>query len=120
MEYGWNRVGSVEAESQARDDTMSIRSGHSRRSYQHMVGGGGSSSQSLNPNDRITINEWKPPNVPSGASQLAEDAQLENLRRHISIVRKELAAHNHLRAPMTRLVSACLWAFCNSSIEQQY
>lgn len=105
MEYGWNRVGTASSEVDllARDETMSIRSGHSRRSYQHMVGGG-SSGQSANPNDRITINEWKSPNVPSGACQLSEDAQLENLKRHIAIVRQELAAHNLLRAPMTKLV----------------
>ncbi|BGP48501.1 hypothetical protein JCM10450v2_004377 [Rhodotorula kratochvilovae] len=106
MEYGWSRVDSPQdgADDDDREEIASIRSGHSRRSYassafhSSSLGGGGSSAA-----DRIHINEWKPPQVPLVPSNLAEEAQLDALRRHAAIVQRELAHHNTLRAPMLRL-----------------
>ncbi|GAA6047368.1 hypothetical protein JCM3770_001269 [Rhodotorula araucariae] len=103
MEYGWSRVDSPQnGDDDEREEIASIRSGHSRRSYASSrfhgsaLGGGGSA-------DRIHVNEWKPPQVPLAPSQLAEETQLEALKRHTAIVQRELAQHNMLRVPMLRL-----------------
>ncbi|GAA6028264.1 hypothetical protein JCM8097_006946 [Rhodosporidiobolus ruineniae] len=116
MEYGWNRAEpkSPDPSFGDRDDDdyeeiASIRSGHSRVShagsaFSHhgSISGGGSG----NSNDRIHINDWKPPQVPLQPSQLHEEAQLEALKRHAQIVKAELAHHNTLRAPMLKLYSS--------------
>lgn len=108
VEYGWNKV---EArfdlgESEGREDVASVKSGksgHSRMSYAastfntHAPGGGSA-------NDRMRIEDWKPPNVPLSLSHLAEEAQLEHLKKHVKIVQSELEHHNELRAPMVKLV----------------
>lgn len=104
MEYGWNRVTPGKGDDD-REETMSIRSSHSRMSYQPSLSGFGGDRGGVNPNDRLVINDWKPPNAPLGASTLSEDAQLDNLKRHVAIVKAELAHHNTLRAPMSKLVS---------------
>ncbi|GAA5916121.1 hypothetical protein JCM6882_003942 [Rhodosporidiobolus microsporus] len=110
MEYGWNR-----AEPPSRDDDdddeddyeeiASIRSGHSRMSHAGSMFSSHGGGTGGNPNDRIHINDWKPPQVPLTPSNLPEEAQLDALKRHSDIVHKELAHHNTLRAPMTRLYS---------------
>ena len=107
MEYGWNRVATDDEDDM--EEIASIRSGKSGKSGRSgaskasfqgsMVSAAGATS-----NDRITISDWKPPNVPTGESRLSEEAQLESLKRHVEIVRLELAAHNNLRAPMAKLV----------------
>lgn len=103
MEYGWNRVvPSKLPGDDDRTDTMSVRSSHSRMSYQAF---GQDRRGGNNPNDSIVVNDWKPPNAPLGASNLSEDAQLDNLKRHVAIVKAELAHHNTLRTPMIKLVS---------------
>lgn len=114
MEYGWNRADASSRSSlEQHDDTMSVRSGRSKRSYQISLAQSTSgASHASGGNDRIVIAEWTPPAVPTGASQLSEDAQLENLKRHIGIVRDELTQHNALRAPMQRLVRL-FWFVCN-------
>ncbi|GAA5837679.1 hypothetical protein JCM3766R1_000554 [Sporobolomyces carnicolor] len=110
VEYGWNKV---EArfdlgESEGREDVASVKSGksgHSRMSYAastfntHAPGGGSA-------NDRMRIEDWKPPNVPLSLSHLAEEAQLEHLKKHVKIVQSELEHHNELRAPMVKLYSS--------------
>jgi len=111
VEYGWNRV---EGSKFDHDDNegggrassiKSGKSGHSRMSYAASTfGGGGGSGAGGGALDRIRIEDWKPPNVPLTPSQLAEEAQLEHLKRHVEIVRRELKEHNELRAPMTKLV----------------
>ncbi|GAA5926050.1 uncharacterized protein JCM15063_005194 [Sporobolomyces koalae] len=122
IEYGWNKVEN-KFDSQSprnvideRDDRASIRSGksgHSKRSYagstfNDRYGSTGSSAGGLatGGNDRMRIEDWKPPNVPLTPSQLGEEAQLEHLKRHVNIVQAELAHHNELRAPMTKLYSS--------------
>ncbi|GAA5828758.1 hypothetical protein JCM11251_005861 [Rhodosporidiobolus azoricus] len=109
MEYGWNRVEPPAREDDDEEDDYeeiaSIRSGHSRMSHagsMFSTHGGGAGA---NPNDRIHINDWKPPQVPLTPSNLPEEAQLDAIKRHSAIVKKELAHHNTLRTPMTRLYS---------------
>ncbi|GAA5940520.1 hypothetical protein JCM10213_001130 [Rhodosporidiobolus nylandii] len=105
MEYGWNRAEPAVDGDGDFEDIASIRSGHSRMSHAgsafHSYGGG-----SANPNDRILVNEWKPPQVPLTPSNLPEEAQLEALKRHADIVEEELVHHNALRSPMIRLYSS--------------
>lgn len=108
MEYGWNRVADREVESISEDveTAESIRSGKSGRSSFSRGGPPSSSTLGLatSYHDRIHINDWKPPNVPEGSSTLSEEAQLESLTRHVEIIRVELALHNALRGPMSKLV----------------
>lgn len=130
MEYGWNLI--PDENERQREEEMediaslrSVRSGRSVRSeasrrskFSYRAGSGANGSSSggggtlMNGNvtagDRIHINDWKPPNVPTGASTLSEDAQLENLKRHTRITRAELSHHNTLRGPMLRLVRCSL------------
>lgn len=114
MEYGWNRI--AQDDDDDVEEIASIRSGKSGRS-----GRSGASKASFQGStassygaDRISIADWKPPNVPTGESKLAEEAQLESLKRHVEIVRGELAAHNALRAPMSKLVR-CAFPFAVSA-----
>lgn len=107
MEYGWNRALGDDDEL---EEVASVRSGKSGKS-----GRSGYSKTSHHPslagsttgygNDRAFINDWKAPNVPIGASTLSEEAQLDNLRRHVSIIKAELAVHNQQRKPMLKLYS---------------
>ncbi|BGP55699.1 hypothetical protein JCM8202v2_003306 [Rhodotorula sphaerocarpa] len=104
MEYGWNRV-DVAVPSDAADEhaeVTSIRSGHSRRSlasvaFRH--------SAAPSDGDRLHIHEWTPPQHALVPSQLSEDAQLEALRRHLAVLRKDAAQHDAVKLPMTRLYS---------------
>ncbi|KAL8293795.1 hypothetical protein RQP46_000496 [Phenoliferia psychrophenolica] len=110
MEYGWNRVATNDDEDDM-EEIASIRSGKSGRSGRSGASktsfqGSMVSSHGATANDRISIADWKPPNVPTGESKLSEEAQLESLKRHVEIVRIELAVHNNLRAPMSKLFSS--------------
>jgi PH/SEC7 domain-containing protein len=108
MEYGWNRAEPVSPNPNEDDDyeeIASIRSGHSRvsraeSSFSYNSGTGSTYGNS----DRIHINDWKPPQVPLTPSNLPEEVQLDALRRHGNIVKKELAQHTALRPAMIRLV----------------
>jgi PH/SEC7 domain-containing protein len=102
MDYGWNRVPDAD-DAEVEVERMSIRSGKSAVSRKSYVGGFASISH--NKNDKIFINDWKPPVVPTGASTLSEEAQLASLKKHVAIVHVELDAHNNIRAPMYKLVS---------------
>ncbi|KAK4054533.1 hypothetical protein OIV83_001027 [Microbotryomycetes sp. JL201] len=126
MEYGWNRLDVQTVDSRLRhsvsfdhgnsiDDTMSVKSGKSKRSYQVSLahshassglGGGTSAASTRDVNDKIHINDWQVPPPPSGSSQLSEDAQLENLRRHLALVKEDILQHNMIRVPLTRLYSS--------------
>ncbi|GAA6059042.1 hypothetical protein JCM10212_001267 [Sporobolomyces blumeae] len=111
VEYGWNKVDRLDGgdDDDDREEIASIRSGrsgHSRISYAGSAFHSAGVGSSLNVNDRISITDWKPPNVPLTPSTLAEEAQLEHLKRHVVIVQAELAHHNELRAPMTKLYSS--------------
>lgn len=114
VEYGWNRIEGSKFDHDSNDgggrasSVKSGKSGHSRMSYAASTFGGGGAGGTL---DRIRIEEWKPPNVPLTPSQLAEEAQLDHLKKHVEIVRKELEEHNELRTPMTKLVCSSLFLF---------
>lgn len=101
MEYGWNRV-DRSTDDDDREEIASIRSGHSRISYAGSAFH--SATSTTNANDRIHINEWKAPEVPLVPSNLPEEAQLEALKRHAALLRKELLEHNTIRTSMLRLV----------------
>ncbi|BGP02291.1 hypothetical protein RTBOTA2_003978 [Rhodotorula toruloides] len=102
MEYGWNRV-DRSTDDDDREEIASIRSGHSRISYAGSAFH--SATSTTNANDRIHINEWKAPEVPLVPSNLPEEAQLEALKRHAALLRKELLEHNTIRTSMLRLYS---------------
>lgn len=103
MEYGWsdaviNRA-LISSESYA-----SIPVGHPRPSVQSslrssidQVGGG---MRPKLPGDKITINEWAPPQQSMMASQLMEVDQLRVLQAYVKSVEDELAKHNELRPAM--------------------
>ena len=52
------------------------------------------------PGDKITINEWSPPQQSMMASQLMEVDQLRTLQTYVKNVEDELAKHNELRPAM--------------------
>lgn len=107
MEYGWNRVldpitraRSISEDNYTRDDDgASVRSGRSRLNKSSTVRADKSPW-----NDRIFINDWKPPMPPSVASTHDEETQLDALRKHVVSMKEELSEHNELRLPMMKLV----------------
>jgi hypothetical protein len=133
VEYGWNKV---ETNYQLDDDdddgdeyrgggggtgkgsssVKSGKSGHSRISTYAgstfngggTIGGGGGGTM----NDRMRIEDWRPPNVPMTPSQLSEEVQLEHLKRHVELLQHELQTHQELRAPMLRLVRPLFSFLC--------
>jgi PH/SEC7 domain-containing protein len=113
MEYGWNRVPKRDDDDTVEDmasirsgkSGRSAKSGKSRTSYQGSVGRDGVSFSHQNPNDRLFINEWKPPQPPAVSSTLGEESQFENLKRHAHLLQTDLEKHNELRTPMMKLVS---------------
>ncbi len=65
----------------------------------------GSGSAGAHANERIYINEWKPPQLPTVPSTLKEEEQLERIVRHVATIELELTAHHELREPMLQLYS---------------
>lgn len=102
MEYGWNGVEETSSEADDRAERGSIRSGHSRRSFassafrHHAL--------PLTDRDRVHVHDWMPPQTPLAPSHLSEDDQLEALKRHLGVLQKEVAQHDALKVPMSRLV----------------
>jgi Pleckstrin homology domain len=103
MEYGWS-------------DAVVNRALISSESYPTMPVGGCGSRPSIQsslrssidqvngsmrpklPGDKITINEWSPPQQSMMASQLMEVDQLRTLHTYVKNVEDELAKHNELRS----------------------
>ncbi|PWZ01467.1 hypothetical protein BCV70DRAFT_158783 [Testicularia cyperi] len=56
-------------------------------------------------NERVFINEWRVPSLPTMASQLSEEPQLIRLERHVKLIESDLVVHNELRTPMLSLYS---------------
>ena len=118
MEYGWSKILAAEDEVEEMGSIRSGRSGRSGRSALSRVSYGGSFQSSFAPGSMgppIHINDWTPPNVPTGDSTFSEDAQLDNLKRYVKITRAELAQHNTLRSPMLKLVSLSSPTLSNAS-----
>ena len=127
MEYGWNRVSEVlqhgrsvsdDESIHVRDftDNASVRSGRSNHSRFGRIKEGAATLRVGN-SDRTHINEWKPPLAPSVPSTQDEEAQLEALKKHVSVLMKELQEHNLLRGPMMALVRALQsnpWPYCSA------
>ena len=65
----------------------------------------GAGSSGIHANERIYINDWKPPQMPTVASTLKEDEQLERVIKYITHIELELTSHNDLRQPMLQLFS---------------
>lgn len=128
MEYGWNAVlptpaspdpaggeGDDAAEEEL-EEVRSTRSGksvRSTRSYQSRLSKRGASAfaqfaspGTYNPNDRLNISEWTPPQPPSAASTLSEEDQYKALQRYQKTLQGDLEVHNELRGPMARLYSS--------------
>jgi PH/SEC7 domain-containing protein len=123
MEYGWNRVEDDSTTSSARgqshsedngkgadSDGASVRSGKSARSrFGRMA-----QAQTVRTspwNERILVNEWKPPMTSMVPSSHDEEAQVDALRKHVKSLGKELSAHHDLKTPMIALVSPSLAVF---------
>ena len=98
MEYGWQRVADGHDE---HEDKGSIRSARSNLSKF----GGTYSRKSVQPLDRVHINDWKPPIPASLPSPLDEEQQLEALQAYVKLLGEELRQHRALEEPMTRQVS---------------
>lgn len=118
MEYGWNRVldpvsraKSISEDDHVFDksDAASVRSEHSTRSRFKGKDIAASIRGEKTPwNDRIIINDWKPPMPPSVPSNHDEETQMEALQKHVAALKRDLAEHNELRTPMTQLVRTTL------------
>ena len=59
----------------------------------------------MHANERIFINEWAQPQLPTVPSALKEDEQLERVTKHVAHIESELTKHNDLRQPMLQLYS---------------
>lgn len=119
MEYGWKRVSEVLQHGRSASDdesirvhdftdNASVRSGRSGRSSHSRFGRikEGAATLRAGNSDRTAISEWKPPLAPSIPSMHDEEAQLEALKKHVSVLLQELQEHNELRGPMMALVRA--------------
>lgn len=114
MEYGWNRVldpvtgtkSSSEDDYNAdRSDAVSVRSERSNRSRFKGKDFSATLRAEKSPwQDRILINDWKPPLPPSVASIHDEETQMEALQKHVAALKTDLMEHNELRTPMLKLV----------------
>ncbi|KAI9509413.1 hypothetical protein F5148DRAFT_1275258 [Russula earlei] len=115
MEYGWNRVSDVlqhgqslsdDESARVRDftDNSSVRSGRSNLSRFSRKDVAATMRIASSPwSDRTNISEWKAPLAPSVPSTHDEEAQLEALRKHVTVLTQELQEHNELRGPMMSL-----------------
>ncbi|KAK8846626.1 hypothetical protein IAR55_005713 [Kwoniella newhampshirensis] len=103
MEYGWNRAQDP-ADDHDQDDKASVRSTKSNLSK---LGGGtyGRRGVGGGANDRIYINDWKPPPPATMPSPLDEEAQLEALQSYVRSLVEELELHKAVEEPMNRLFS---------------
>ncbi|GAC73793.1 guanine nucleotide exchange factor [Moesziomyces antarcticus T-34] len=56
-------------------------------------------------NERVFVNEWRAPQLPTVASTLSEERQLARLEKQVERLEAELTLHNELRQPMLSLYS---------------
>ncbi|KAI0695520.1 hypothetical protein BC835DRAFT_1273155, partial [Cytidiella melzeri] len=113
MEYGWNRVldpvtrgKSISEDDYVPDksDAVSMRSERSNRSRFKGKDFPASLRAEKSPwQDRILINDWKPPMPPTVPSNHDEETQMEALQKHVSALKTDLMEHNELRTPMLKL-----------------
>ncbi|ERF77138.1 hypothetical protein EPUS_07679 [Endocarpon pusillum Z07020] len=103
MEYGWSDAVVNRALINS-EPCASIPVSGSRPSMQSSIRSsfdpvGGTTRPKL-PGDKVTINEWCPPQQSMMASQLMEVDQLRTLQTYVKNVEEELAKHNELRPAM--------------------
>ncbi|KAF5393541.1 hypothetical protein D9757_000553 [Collybiopsis confluens] len=132
MEYGWNRVtepvhgrSQSDSESVRESDATSIRSGKSARSRFNWREGAATVRSGTSPwNERIFINDWKPPMPPTVSSVHDEESQLDALKKHVRSLKRDLQRHNELREPMSTLyqprTSNAIKAMSNWEKRSQY
>ncbi|WVQ68851.1 uncharacterized protein L199_007060 [Kwoniella botswanensis] len=113
MEYGWNRISSTEGEQRQRDDDddrASVKSGRSNLSKLNVSTYGRRNNHNnhsmSNPNDKIYINDWKPPPPATMPSPLDEESQLEALQNYIRALVDELEGHKAIEEPMNKLYTS--------------
>nr|XP_018265878.1 uncharacterized protein I303_02254 [Kwoniella dejecticola CBS 10117]OBR88036.1 hypothetical protein I303_02254 [Kwoniella dejecticola CBS 10117] len=118
MEYGWNRAAPISSppldphshahDASADDDRASVRSSRSNLSklniHSGTYGSYGRKTPS-NANDKIYINDWKPPPPATMPSPLDEEAQLEALQNYVRSLVEELESHKAVEEPMNKLYS---------------
>ncbi|KAJ4483460.1 hypothetical protein J3R30DRAFT_1783685 [Lentinula aciculospora] len=132
MEYGWNRVpdpahgrSQSDSESVRDSDVTSVRSSKSARSKFNWREGAATVRSGQSPwNDRIHINDWKPPMPPTVSSPHDEETQMDALKKHVKSLKKDLQRHNELREPMAALyqprTSNAVKAMSNWEKKSQY
>ncbi|KAJ3936950.1 MAG: hypothetical protein NXY57DRAFT_32129 [Lentinula lateritia] len=131
MEYGWNRVpdpahgrSHSDSESVRDSDVTSVRSNKSARSRFNWREGSATVRGQSPWNDRIHINDWKPPMPPTVASLHDEETQMDALKKYVKSLKRDLQKHNELREPMSALyqprTSNAVKAMSNWEKKSQY
>nr|XP_019047599.1 hypothetical protein I302_04215 [Kwoniella bestiolae CBS 10118]OCF26529.1 hypothetical protein I302_04215 [Kwoniella bestiolae CBS 10118] len=104
MEYGWNRIHSSNTTAEDEDDKASVKSGRSNLSKLNVSTYGRKNNHGIqNPNDKIYINDWKPPPPATMPSPLDEESQLEALQSYVRSLVDELEGHKAIEEPMNKL-----------------
>ncbi|KAL8789769.1 MAG: hypothetical protein Q9195_006661 [Heterodermia aff. obscurata] len=102
IEYGWGDS-VINAALIHTDNFPSTSVGHGRRpSLQSSIRSSidQSSSRPKLPGDKVTVNDWKPPQQSMVASVLMEVDQLKALTAYVKNIEEELQKHNELRSAM--------------------
>jgi PH/SEC7 domain-containing protein len=95
-EYGWR---ALESSGEEKDDAISVfsnRSSKSRLSFQNTIG--------RRNNSLMPITDWQAPQPSLIPSPLEEEAQLESLQKHLTILRRDLKQHQSFEESLDRLV----------------
>ena len=87
-----------------RGRSASIKSG-TRGSMSSGTGSVNAHSSSMPAGDRITLFEWTAPMPAMSQSLLAEEEQMQALKRYVASLESEMEVHQEHRVPMMRLVS---------------
>lgn len=103
MEYGWNKVLPLVEDVDELDGEDTKIGTDSRSTFSVAVSGAASSKLDYASKERIFINEWHTPQLPSVASTLSEDRQLIRLEKQVAHIQASLSEHNKLRHPMLAL-----------------
>lgn len=121
MEYGWSKVEQMQSNPQpnnsidnsdAYSDVFSVRSGRSKISKRSFdVLGSARSNYSPFAMEKIFINDWKAPIPSTVPSTHDEETQMEALQKQVSILKRELAAHDKIQVPMQNMVCALSISF---------
>lgn len=113
MEYGWSKVEQMQSNPQpnnsvdnsdAYSDVFSVRSGRSKISKRSFdVLGSARSNYSPFAMEKIFINDWKAPIPSTVPSMHDEETQMEALQKQVTILKRELSAHDKIQVPMQNM-----------------